>query len=221
MADIFDLFKKIETKKDTPDSAPTHIIAGLGNPGREYERTRHNAGFLALDYLADKLGVSCTRAKFNALCTNAKLGKYSVLMMKPQTFMNLSGEAIRAAADFYKIPPENILVLVDDIYQDAGRMRVRKDGSHGGHNGLKNIEATLGTANYPRIRLGVGQKPSPQYDLVSWVLGVMPKEEIEKLVSCFALIDKAAEMIFAGDIEKAMGLCNGHRPPEKKTESDS
>ncbi len=220
MADIFDLFKKIEKKKDSPDSAPTHIIAGLGNPGREYERTRHNAGFLALDYLADKLGVSCTRAKFNALCTDARLGSYRVLLMKPQTFMNASGEAIRQAADFYKIPPENILVLVDDIYQDAGRMRVRKDGSHGGHNGLKNIEANLGTAAYPRIRLGVGQKPSPQYDLIAWVLGVMPKEDITKIVSCFDLVDKAAEMIFAGNAEGAMGLCNGHRPPEKKTESE-
>ena len=221
MADIFELFKKIETKKDSPDSAPTHIIAGLGNPGREYERTRHNAGFLALDYLGDKLGVSCTRAKFNALCADARLGTHRVLLMKPQTFMNAPGEAIRQAADFYKIPPENILILVDDIYQDTGRMRVRKDGSHGGHNGLKNIEANLGTAAYPRIRLGVGQKPSPQYDLVSWVLGVLPKEEIANLVSCFPLIDKAAEMIFAGDFEGAMGLCNGHRPPVKKSESES
>lgn len=220
MADIFDLFKKIEKKTTSPDSAPTHIIAGLGNPGREYERTRHNAGFLALDYLADKLGVSCTRAKFNALCTDAKLGAYRVLLMKPQTFMNASGEAIRQAADFYKIPPENILVLVDDIYQDAGRMRVRKDGSHGGHNGLKNIEANLGTSAYPRIRLGVGQKPSPQYDLIAWVLGVMPKEDITKIVSCFTLVDKAAEMIFAGNVGGAMGLCNGHRPPEQKAKSE-
>lgn len=218
MADIFDLFKKIEKKNEAPTKAPTHIIAGLGNPGREYERTRHNAGRHALDYLGDKLGVSITRAKFNALTADAQLGAYRVLLLKPSTYMNNSGEAIRAAADFYKIPPENILVLVDDIYQDAGRMRVRKDGSHGGHNGLRSIENELGTTHYPRIRLGVGQKPSPEYDLAAWVLGVMPKDDITKLVSCFSLIDKAAEMIFDGKIETAMGLCNGHRPPETKSE---
>ncbi len=219
MADIFDLFKKIEKKNEAPKTAPTHMIVGLGNPGKEYERTRHNAGFHALDYLSDVLGVSCNRAKFHALTAEAKLSAYSVLLMKPQTYMNASGDAIREAADFYKIPPENVLILVDDIYQDAGRMRVRKDGSHGGHNGLKSIERQLGSPNYPRIRLGVGQKPSPQYDLVDWVLGKMPKEDMEKLVSCFPLISKAAEMIFDGKFENAMGLCNGHRPPENKTES--
>ncbi len=218
MTDIFDLFKKIEKKTTSPVAAPTHIIAGLGNPGREYERTRHNAGYHALDYLSDKLGVSVTRLKFNALTADAQLGQYRVLLLKPQTYMNASGESIRAAADFYKIPPENVLVLVDDIYQDAGRMRVRKDGSHGGHNGLKSIEREMGSTLYPRIRLGVGQKPSPQYDLAEWVLGKMPKDDIEKLVSCFPLIDKAAEMIFDGKFENAMGLCNGHRPPEKKSE---
>jgi len=217
MTDIFDLFKKIEEKR-TPTAAPTHIIVGLGNPGKEYERTRHNAGYHAIDYLSDKLGVSITRAKFSGLCADAQLGKYRVLLLKPQTYMNASGESIRAAMDFYKIPPENVLVLVDDIYQDAGRMRVRKDGSHGGHNGLKSIERETGSSQYPRIRLGVGQKPSPQYDLADWVLGKMPKEDIEKLVTCFPLIDKAAEMILDGRFEEAMGLCNGHRPPEKKTE---
>ena len=184
MTDIFDLFKKIEEKR-TPTAAPTHIIVGLGNPGKEYERTRHNAGYHAIDYLSDKLGVSITRAKFSGLCADAQLGKYRVLLLKPLTFMNASGESIRAAMDFYKIPPENVLVLVDDIYQDAGRMRVRKDGSHGGHNGLKSIERETGSSQYPRIRLGVGQKPSPQYDLGDWVLGKMPKEDIEKLVTCF------------------------------------
>jgi PTH1 family peptidyl-tRNA hydrolase len=170
-----------------------------------------------VDYLSDVLGVSVNRAKFNALCGDAQLGPYRVLLMKPQTFMNASGDAIRAAADFYKIPPENILVLVDDIYQDAGRMRVRADGSHGGHNGLRSIEGHIG-AKYPRIRLGVGQKPSPQYDLAAWVLGVMPKEDIAKLVTCFPLLRDAAEKIFAGKTADAMGICNGHRPSDAKTE---
>ncbi len=214
MADIFALFKQIEKKRESASAAPTHIIAGLGNPGREYERTRHNAGFHALDYLSDMLGVSVNRAKFNALCADAQLGPYRVLLMKPQTYMNASGDAIRAAADFYKIPPQNILVLVDDIYQDAGRMRVRADGSHGGHNGLRSIEAQLGTPKYPRIRFGVGQKPSPQYDLAAWVLGKLPQDDITKLVSCFPLVKDAAVKIFDGKMDAAMGLCNGHRPPE-------
>lgn len=219
MADIFELFKQIEKKRETASAAPTHIIAGLGNPGREYERTRHNAGFHALDYLSDMLGVSVTRAKFNALCAEAQLGAYRMLLMKPQTYMNASGDAIRAAADFYKIPPENILVLVDDIYQDAGRMRIRADGSHGGHNGLRSIEAQLGTSKYPRIRFGVGQKPSPQYDLAAWVLGKMPKEDIAKMVTCFPLVKDAAEKIFDGKTDTAMGLCNGHRPQENGGEN--
>lgn len=217
MADIFELFKQIEKKRETASAAPTHIIAGLGNPGKEYERTRHNAGFHALDYLSDVLGVSVNRAKFSALCADAQLGPYRVLLMKPQTYMNASGDAIRAAADFYKIPPENILVLVDDIYQDAGRMRVRLDGSHGGHNGLKSIEAQIG-AKYPRIRFGVGQKPSPQYDLAAWVLGKMQKEDIAGLVSCFPLVKDAAEKIFDGKADTAMGMCNGHRPPDTGSE---
>ncbi len=221
MADIFDLFKKIEQKHKVPKSAPTHIIAGLGNPGREYERTRHNAGFHALDYLSDVLGVSCTRAKFHALTAEATVGEHSVLLMKPQTFMNASGDAIGEAAAFYRIPPENVLVLVDDIYQDVGRMRLRTDGSHGGHNGLKSIESRLGSTKYPRLRLGVGQKPSPQYDLVDWVLGKLSKDDTKKLVECFPLIEKAARLTFDGKLEEAMSLVGGHRPAEMDTERDA
>ena len=128
MADIFDLFKQIAKQNTAPSAAPTHIIAGLGNPGKEYERTRHNAGFMAMDHLSAKLGVSVSRLKFKALCGEAQIGSHRVLLMKPQTFMNLSGDAISEAASFYKIPPENILILVDDVCQDTGRMRVRQSG---------------------------------------------------------------------------------------------
>lgn len=214
MADIFDLFKQISHKESTPSAPPTHIIAGLGNPGKEYDRTRHNAGFMALDALAAALGADVSRSKFNALCGDATLNGRRVLLMKPLTFMNASGESIRDAANFYKIPPENILVLVDDIYQDVGRMRVRKNGSDGGHNGLKSILYQLSSDQFPRIRLGVGQKPNPQYDLAAWVLGVFPPSDLEKLRSCFPLIREAASLIFDGQTDRAMTLCNGHRPAD-------
>lgn len=212
MADIFELFKLIEKKTPSPSTPPTHIIAGLGNPGKEYERTRHNAGFMALDYLAGRLHADVSRSKFNALCGDAMLGERRVLLMKPLTFMNSSGESIRDAADFYKIPPENILVLVDDIYQDAGRMRVRKNGSDGGQRGLKSIIYQLSSDQFPRIRFGVGQKPNPAYELKDWVLGVFPQADLAALQSCFPLLEEAAKLIFDGKFENAMGLCNGHRP---------
>ena len=214
MADIFDLFKQISKQNTAPTAAPTHIIAGLGNPGKEYEKTRHNAGFMALDHLSAKLGVDVSRLKFKALCGEAQIGTHRVLLMKPQTFMNLSGDAIAEAASFYKIPPENILILVDDVCQDTGRMRVRQSGSHGGQNGLKSIIARLGSDKFPRIRFGVGQKPNPQYDLAAWVLGVLGGEDKNRLESCFPLIEEAAKMIFDGKMEGAMGLCNGHRPAD-------
>lgn len=211
MADIFDLFKQIAKKESTPTAAPTHIIVGLGNPGKEYEKTRHNAGYMALDYLASKLGADVSRSKFNALCGDARLGDTRILLMKPLTFMNASGEAVRAAMDFYKIPVENVLVLVDDVCQDPGRMRVRASGSDGGQRGLRSIIRETGTDAFPRIRFGVGQKPHPQYELADWVLGVLPAEDMKKLQTCFPLVEEAAKMIFAGKIDGAMGLCNGHR----------
>lgn len=214
MADIFALFKQIEKKNDAPRTPPTHIIAGLGNPGKDYVRTRHNIGFMALDYLADALGADVSRAKFNALCGDASLGGHRVLLMKPLTYMNASGEAIRDAANFYKIPPENILVLVDDICQEPGRMRVRKSGTDGGHNGLKSIIYHLSSDRFPRIRFGAGQKPNPQYDLAAWVVGALSDADLTKITGCFPLIERASKMILDGNIDAAMGLCNGYRPPE-------
>ena len=139
MSDIMELFRKISAESNTATGAPEYLICGLGNPGMEYTRTRHNAGFMAIDYLSQKTNIPCTRSRFHALCGSGAIDGKTVLLMKPQTYMNLSGEAVREAAQFYKIPPEKVIVLVDDVYLSPGRMRVRRSGTDGGHNGLKNI----------------------------------------------------------------------------------
>ena len=202
MSNIFDLFKKIEKKEDA--KPVTHIIAGLGNPGAEYEKTRHNAGFLAIDYIASKYNVKINRLKFKALVAEADIGGMRVLLMKPQTFMNSSGEAVGEAAAFYKIPAENILVLHDEISFDAGIIRIRRKGSAGGHNGLKSIIAHISSDAFPRIKIGVGQKPNPDYDLVKWVLGRFPVEDMKKIEDRFSDILNSSELILSGEIDCAM-----------------
>lgn len=206
MANIFDLFKKIEKKEDT---APiTHIVVGLGNPGSEYTFTRHNAGFLAIDYICLKHGGECQRAKFKALTGEWRVGDKRVLLMKPQTFMNLSGEAIIEAVNFYKIPPENVIILSDDVTLDIGRMRIRKSGSAGGHNGLKSIISHLGTDKFPRIKLGVGQKPQ-EYDMVDWVLGRIPKNEEQVFQKILECVPRALELMINNKFDEAMCEFNG------------
>ena len=203
MANIFDLFKSIEKKQ--PDSAPlTHMVVGLGNPGAKYERTRHNAGFMAVDALAERLGVKINRAKHHALVAEACFAGKRILLMKPETFMNNSGQAIADAAGFYKIPPENIIVLHDEISFDVGVMRIRRKGSAGGHNGLKSIIACLGSDNFPRIKIGVGKKPSPDYDLVDFVLGKFPEGELEALKEQHSALIAAVELMLDGKIDEAM-----------------
>jgi PTH1 family peptidyl-tRNA hydrolase len=201
MADIFDLFAKIAPK---PQGPITHLVVGLGNPGATYEGTRHNAGFVAVDRMAERAGVRIDRAKFDALVAEGMLGEARVLFMKPQTFMNLSGKAVKAAADFYKIPPANVLVFVDDISFAPGNLRIRRSGSAGGHNGLKSIEGCLGTKDYPRFKLGVGQKPTPEYDLADWVLGKMGKEDRACLSEAAERAALAAELWVKGAEEEAM-----------------
>ncbi len=202
MVDIFELFKKIETKgTQTPI---THIVAGLGNPGAEYKDTRHNAGFIAIDYIAERLGVKTDRLKFRALTAEAFVGAHRVLLMKPETFMNLSGEAIAAAASFYKIPPENIIVLHDEISFEPGKNRIRRKGSAGGHNGLKSIISSLGSDAFARIKIGVGQKPSPDYDLVNWVLGKLPQDARESISASLPSIFASVELMVDGKIDEAM-----------------
>ena len=202
MANIFDLFKKIEkTESQEPIS---FIVAGLGNPGKEYEKTRHNAGFLSIDYIAGKLGVSINRAKFHALVGEGEIAGKRVLFMKPETYMNNSGVAIAEAAAFYKIPAQNVIVLHDEISFDPGLFRIRRKGSAGGHNGLKSIIAHLGSQDFPRVKIGVGQKPTPEYDLADWVLGKMPAADCEKITEKFGDIHTSVELIVSGKIDEAM-----------------
>ena len=208
MADIFDLFKKIESGSAAAGSSVSWLIVGLGNPGTEYAHTRHNVGFSAIDALARTVGARIDRAKYHALVGEATVAGARVLLMKPQTFMNCSGTAISAAADFYKIAPENVIVICDDITQDPGKMRIRKSGSAGGHNGLKSIIAFLDSQNFKRIRIGVGAKPNPEYDLADWVLGKFSKDDKVLVNSCYENAYNAIELIVKGDIEKAMCAYN-------------
>ncbi len=202
MANIFDLFKKIE---NTPSSAPiTHIIVGLGNVGSEYVKTRHNIGFMAIDYIAQKLGIKIDRVKFNAYTAEGTLGTKRVLFMKPTTLMNRSGVAIGEAAAFYKIAPENVIVLCDEISFEPGLFRIRRKGSAGGHNGLKSVIERLGSQDFPRIKIGVGQKPSPDYDLASWVLGKFSDEALAAAKSRFEDIYSACELMLIDKCEEAM-----------------
>jgi PTH1 family peptidyl-tRNA hydrolase len=202
MSNIFDLFKKIEKQADA--TPVTYIIAGLGNPGAQYARTRHNVGFLAIDYIAERLGVRIDRAKFHSLVAEAKIGGVRVLLMKPETYMNNSGVAIGEAASFYKITPERVIVLHDDISLEPGIIRIRRKGSAGGHNGLKSIIAHLSSEEFPRVKIGVGKKPSPDYDLADWVLGKMPKEECDAVAARNGDIFSAAGFITEGKIDEAM-----------------
>lgn len=195
-------------KKKINTSSYEYIIAGLGNPGAKYEMTRHNAGFLAMDLLAIKENINIKKLKFHSLVSDTVISGKRCLIMKPQTMMNNSGEAVVEAAKFYKIPPENIIIVYDDISLDVGQTRIRRKGSAGGHNGIKSIIAHLGSENFPRIKIGVGKKPHPDYDLVNWVLGRFPKEQEAELKSALENCVSALELIINGDIDKAMNLYN-------------
>lgn len=190
------------------NSSYDYIVAGLGNPGAKYEMTRHNAGFLAMDLLAITKNTDIKRLKHHALVADMQIGGKRCLVMKPQTMMNNSGEAIGEAAKFYKIPPENVIIVYDDISLDVGQTRIRRKGSAGGHNGIKSIIAHLGSENFPRIKVGVGKKPTPEYDLVNWVLGRFPKEQERDLKAALENSVSALELIVGGDIDKAMNLYN-------------
>ncbi len=209
MANIFDLFKKIEKAAPAPSGPVTHIVVGLGNPGAQYVNTRHNAGFLALDTIAEKLGVRIERTRFKALSAEAMLGGAHVLLLKPQTFMNLSGEAVREAAAFYHIEPANIIVIYDDINLAVGRLRVRGKGSDGGHNGIKSIIYQLQSNEFPRVRVGVGERPNPEYDLADWVLSNFTPAERETLGATFPTVQAGVELLVKGDLSGAQQRCNG------------
>ncbi|OUQ16226.1 aminoacyl-tRNA hydrolase [Lachnoclostridium sp. An14] len=184
-----------------------YLIVGLGNPTREYEHTRHNAGFDAVDMLADRLNISVKEKKHKGLCGKGMLGAEKVILLKPQTYMNLSGESVRAAADFYKIDHEHIIVMYDDIDLDVGKLRVRAKGSAGGHNGIKNIIAHLGTQEFPRVRIGVGAKPD-RMDLADYVLGRFPQVEQSVMEDAFKEAAEAAAAIVEDGIDAAMNRFN-------------
>ncbi len=204
---IFDIFKQIE-KEHTPQGPVEFIIVGLGNPGTKYENTRHNMGFMAIDTLAEKVGADIKKLRFKSLTAEATVGGKKVLLMKPTTFMNNSGEAVVEALNFYKLSTEKLLVLYDDISLDVGKMRIRTKGSAGGHNGIKSIIYLTGSDVFPRIKMGVGQKPNKDYDLADWVLGHFPKEQGEALEQVFANAAAAAELIVSGKTTDAMNKYN-------------
>ena len=185
------------------------LVAGLGNPGKKYEGTRHNVGFDALDYLAKEWGVSVTKAKFEGLYGTGLVSGRKVALLKPQTFMKLSGHSIGALADFFKIPPQHVIVLCDDITQEPGRLRIRAGGSAGGHNGLKDIIACLGTEEFPRVRLGVGEKPHPDYDLADWVLGRLGTAERKAFEARYAHIEAAVKLLMEDKLGEAQSRYNG------------
>lgn len=195
------MFRFFEKKRQ----AVEFIVAGLGNPGAKYEATRHNAGFMCADFICDRLAVKPKKYQFKALTCRAEIEGRGVLIIKPQTFMNESGEAVAEAASFYKIPPERVIVICDDVSFDAGGMRVRPSGSDGGHNGLKSIAGRLKSENYPRIKLGVGKKPE-QYDLAAWVLATLPGADREALAERFPDAFEALKRIVCGDMQAAQAL---------------
>jgi len=210
MSNIFDIFKKLEKDKERVSTEPiTHLVVGLGNPGDKYFYTRHNAGFLAMDYISQRCGATVNRSKFKALVGEGTIAGKRVLLMKPQTLMNASGDAVIEAANFYKIPIENIIVLSDDVNLDVGRMRVRKSGSDGGQKGLRSIITRFGKDNFPRIRFGVGKKPHPDYDMAAWVLGELSDADKKAIFDCFERAYSGLEKILSGDVDTAMQICNG------------
>lgn len=203
---IFDLLKS--------NSAPVatgpveYIIAGLGNPGTQYEFTRHNTGFLTMDVIAERQKVKIDRLKFKSLVGDTMISGKRCLLMKPQTFMNRSGEAIVEAMNFYKIPAEKLIVIYDDISLEPSHLRIRRKGTDGGHNGIKNIIYLSGKDNFPRVKVGVGKKPNPKYDLADWVLSTFTKDERELMMDAFEKSASAVELIVAGKTEEAMNKYN-------------
>ena len=184
------------------------LIAGLGNPEPKYDGTRHNAGYAALDYLAEQWGCAVNKSKWQGLYGVASVGDHKVLLLKPLTYMNLSGRSIAPAAQFYKIPIDHVLVLCDDVTGDPGRLRIRPSGSAGGHNGLKSIIAALGGENFARIRIGVGAKPAPDYDLADWVLGRLPAEDKKAIEARHGDIAAAAQLVMDGRLAEAQNRYN-------------
>ena len=185
-----------------------YIVVGLGNPGREYENTRHNCGFDAIDKIADKYGCDMKKLRFKSLTGECRIAGAKCLLMKPSTFMNLSGQAVVQAMNFYKVEPEQVIVIFDDISLDVGKMRIRQKGSDGGHNGMKNIIYLCGSDKFPRVKLGVGKKPHPEYDLKDWVLGKFSQSDRKLIEEVLDNAVEAVELMVADRTSDAMQKFN-------------
>lgn len=195
-------------KEFSNSSAPEFLIAGLGNPGEKYEYTRHNAGFLTLDRLCVEENFKINKIKFKSLLGEVNIGGHRCIVIKPQTFMNNSGEAVREVCAFYKIPPEKVIVVYDDISLPCGKLRIRRKGSDGGHNGMKSIIYHLKSDSFPRVKVGIGAKPHPDYDLADWVLSTFKKDELEELKSAVSNACEAIRLIVDGKTDEAMNKFN-------------
>ena len=188
------------------------LIVGLGNPGREYERTRHNCGFRAVDLLADKLGCKIDKSKFQGLYGQVNYGGKKLMLLKPLTYMNLSGRSVLQLSAYFNIPPQRIIVMFDDISLEPGRLRVRADGSAGGHNGIKSIIQEVGSQAFPRVKIGVGSKPKPEYDLADWVLSTFSAKEEKALAVALENAADAALAIIDHGVPEAANRFNGSHP---------
>lgn len=191
-----------------PGGPPEYLIVCLGNPDRKYEGTRHNTGFIFADMLAEKFDFRINRIQFKAITGSVEISGHRCLVIKPQTYMNNSGQSVREAASFYKIKPENIIVVFDDISLPCGKLRIRRKGTDGGHNGIKSIIYQLNADTFPRIKIGIGAKPSPEWELADWVLSKFGKEDFELLRHACESGMEALEIMVSGDIEKAMSKFN-------------
>ena len=191
-----------------PSGSPEFMVVGLGNPGRDYEMTRHNAGFLTLDHIAAEENIEIKKLKYKALIGDTVISGHRCLLVKPQTFMNNSGEVVREISQFYKIPPEKIIVIFDDISLPCGKLRIRRKGTDGGHNGIKSIIYHLNSDNFPRIKIGVGAKPHPDYNLADWVLSAFKKDEMEELKKAITKATEVLPFMLDGEIDKAMNKAN-------------
>lgn len=206
---IADIFKKLESERTpAPQGAVEYIICGLGNPGTQYEGTRHNIGFMTIDTLCEKYKLDCKKLRFKSLTCDAMISGKRCLIMKPTTFMNNSGEALTEAMSFYKIPPERTIIVFDDISLEPGKLRIRRKGSDGGHNGIKSIIYLSGSDMFPRIKMGVGAKPHPDYNLADWVLGHFKKEQAEALETAMDNAVSSIELMVGGKMNEAMNKFN-------------
>ena len=206
---IFDKFKEIAKASEAVSGKPIeYLIVGLGNPGLQYEKTRHNAGFMVMDTLAQKLGFSISKYKFKAKLAETEISGRRCLVMKPETYMNNSGQAVAEAMNFYKLDIDHVIIVYDDISLEPGLIRIRRKGSDGGHNGIKSIIALTGEDKFPRIKMGVGKKPHPKFDLADWVLSKFKEDDQKKIDDACQKACESLELIVKDNIDEAMNKFN-------------